>query len=90
VLVVHSNFYNRWYIASIVVHQVLGHRNYLLAEDHLGPYVFVVVHSNADLQALLSYHYEFHGVEVFSHHIRFLTIHPNDPEIGEVHVVPLN
>jgi hypothetical protein len=24
-LAVHSNFYSRWYIASIVVHQVLGH-----------------------------------------------------------------
>ena len=49
VLVAHSNFYSRGYIASVVVHQVLGHRNYHLAEDHLGPYVFVVVHSNADL-----------------------------------------
>ena len=49
VLAVHSNFYSRWYIASIVVHQVLGHRNYHLAEDHLGPYVFVIVHSNADI-----------------------------------------
>jgi len=49
VLAVHSNFYSRWYIASVVVHQVLGHRNYRLAEDHLGPYVFVVVRSNADL-----------------------------------------
>ena len=49
VLAVHSNFYSRWYIASIVVHQVLGHQNYHLAEDHLGPYVFVTVHSNADL-----------------------------------------
>ena len=48
-LAVHSNFYSRWYIASIVVHQVLGHQNYHLVEDHLGPYVFVVVHSNADL-----------------------------------------
>jgi hypothetical protein len=49
VLAVHSNFKSRWYIASVVVHQVLGHRNYRLAEDHLGPYVFVAVHSNADL-----------------------------------------
>jgi len=49
VLAVHSNFYSRWYIASVVVHQVLGHRNYHLAEDHLGPYVFVVVCSNANL-----------------------------------------
>ena len=49
VLAVHSNFYSRWYIASVVVHQVLGHRNYRLAEIHLGPYVFVVVHSNTDL-----------------------------------------
>ena len=49
VLVVHSNFYSRWYIASVVVHQVLGHRNYRLAEDHLGPYVFLMVHSNVDL-----------------------------------------
>jgi hypothetical protein len=48
-VVVHSNFYSRWYIASVVVHQVLGHRNYCLAKDHLGPYVFVAVHSNADL-----------------------------------------
>ena len=79
VLAVHSNFYSRWYIASIVVHQVLGHRNYHLAEDHLGPYVFVVVHSNAYLQTLLSYRYESHGAEVFSHRIRYLTIHPNDP-----------
>ena len=39
----HSNFYSRWYIASVVVHQVLGHQNYRLAEDHLGPYVFIVV-----------------------------------------------
>ena len=52
VLAVHSNFYFRWYIASVVV-QVVCHRNYHLAEDHLGPYVFVVVHSNADLQTLL-------------------------------------
>ena len=49
VLAVHSNFYSRWYIAFIVVHQVLGHRNYCLTKDHLGPYVFVAVHSNADL-----------------------------------------
>jgi hypothetical protein len=49
VLAVHSNYYSRWYITSVVVHQVLGHRNYRLAEDHLGPYVFVVVPSNADL-----------------------------------------
>jgi hypothetical protein len=58
VLAVHSNFYSRWYIASVVVHQVLGHQNYRLAKDHLGPYVFVVVPSNADLQTLLSYRYE--------------------------------
>jgi hypothetical protein len=25
VLAVHSNFYSRWYIASVAVHQVLGH-----------------------------------------------------------------
>ena len=68
---VHSNFYSRWYIASEVVHQVLGHRNYCLAKDHLGPYVFVAVHSNADLQTLLSYRYEFHGAEVFSHRIHY-------------------
>lgn len=49
VLVVHSNFYSRWYIAFVVVHQVLGHRNYHLAEDHLGPYVFITVCSNVDL-----------------------------------------
>ena len=49
VLAVHSNFYSRWYIASVLVHQVLDHRNNRLAEDHLGPYVFVAVHSNADL-----------------------------------------
>ena len=49
VLAVHSIFYSRWYIASVVVYHVLGHRNYHLAEDHLGPYVFVVVHSNADI-----------------------------------------
>ena len=90
VLVVHSNFYSRWYIASVVVHQVLGHQNYQLAEDHLGPYVFVVVHSNADLQTLLSYRYEFRGAEVFSHRICYLTIRSNDPEIGGVHAVPLN
>jgi hypothetical protein len=65
VLAVHSNYYSRWYITSVVVHQVLGHRNYRLAEDHLGPYVFVVVPSNADLQTLLSCCYEFHGAEVF-------------------------
>jgi hypothetical protein len=90
VLVVHSNFYSRWYIASVVVHRVLGHRNYRLAEDHLGPYVFVVVPSNADLQTLLSYHYEFHSAEVFSHRIHYLTIRPNDPEIGGVRAVPFN
>ena len=49
VLAVHSNFYSRWYIASVVVHLVLGYRNYHLAEDHLEPYVFVVVCSNVDL-----------------------------------------
>ena len=49
VLAVHSNFYGRWYITFVVVHKVLGHRNYHLAKDHLGPYVFVAVHSNADL-----------------------------------------
>jgi len=49
VLEVHSNFYSRWYLASVVVHQVLGHRNYHLDEDHLGPYVFVVVHLSVDL-----------------------------------------
>ena len=90
VLVVHSNFYSRWYIVSIVVHQVLGHRNYRLAKDHLGPYVFVVVHSNVDLQTLLSYLHEFCSTEVFSHHIRYVTIRPNDPEIGGVRVVPFN
>jgi hypothetical protein len=47
VIVVHSNFYSRWYISS-VVHQVLDHRNYHLTEDDLGPYVFVAVCSNAD------------------------------------------
>jgi hypothetical protein len=52
--------------------------------------VFVVVRSNADLQTLLSYRYEFRGAEVFSHHIRYLRIHPNDPEIGRVRVVPFN
>jgi len=52
--------------------------------------VFVVVHSNVDLQTLLSYRYEFCGAEVFSHRIRYLTICPNDPEIGGVHVVPFN
>ena len=90
VLAVHSNFYSKWYIASVVVRQVLGHRNYRLAEIHLGPYVFVVVHSNVDLQTLLSYHYEFCGAEVFSHHIRYLTIRLNDLEIGGVRVVPFN
>jgi hypothetical protein len=90
VLAVHSSFYSRWYIASIVVHQVLGHRNYCLAKDHLRPYVFVAVRSNADLQTLLSYRYEFRGVEVFSHRIRYLTIRLNDPEIGGVRVVPFN
>ena len=55
VLALDSNFYSRWYIASVVVHQVLGHQNYHLAEDHLGPYVFVAVHSNEDLHTLLSY-----------------------------------
>ena len=90
VLAVDSNFYSRWCIASIVVHQVLGHRNYRLVEDHLGPYVFVAVHSNADLPTLLSYCYEFRGVKVFSHRIRYLTIHPNDTEIGGDHAVPLN
>ena len=49
VLAVHSNFYSGWYIASVIVYQVLGHRNYRLAKDHLGPYVFVAVRSNADL-----------------------------------------
>ena len=52
--------------------------------------MFVVVHSNADPQTLLSYHYEFRGIEVFSHHIRYLTIRLSDPEIGGVHVVPFN
>jgi hypothetical protein len=37
---------------------------------------------------LLSYRYEFRGAEVFSHRIRYLTIHPNDPEIGGVRAVP--
>jgi len=90
VLVVHSNFYSRWYIAYVVVHQVLGHQNYHLAEDHLGPYVFVAVHSNVDLQTLLSYRYEFCGAEVFSHCIRYLTIRPSDLAIGGVRVVPFN
>ena len=90
VLVVHSNFYSRWYIVFVVVYQVLGHRNYHLAEDHLGPYVFVAVCSNVDLQTLLSYRYEFRGAEVFSHHICYITIHPNDLEIGGVRAVPFN
>jgi len=90
VLAVHSNFYSWWYIASVVVHQVLGQRNYRLAEDHLGPYVFVVVRSNADLQTLLSYRYKFHGAEVFSHRIYYIAICPNDPEIGGVRVVLFN
>ena len=72
VLAVHSNFYSRWYIAFVVVHQVLGHRNYRLAEDHLGPYVFVAVHSNADLQTLLSYRYEFRGAEVILQSVRMI------------------
>ena len=50
VLAVHYNFYSRWYIASEVVHYVLGHRNYHLAEDHVGRHVFVAIDSNADLQ----------------------------------------
>jgi hypothetical protein len=90
VLAVHSNFYSWWYIASVVVHQVLGHQNYHLAKDHLGPYVFIAVRSNADLQTLLSYHYEFRGAKVFSHRIRYLTIRPNDLEVGGVRAVPLN
>jgi hypothetical protein len=90
VLAVHSSFYSRWYIASVVVHQVLGHRNYRLAEDHLGPYVFVAVYSNIDLQTLLSYNYEFCGAEVFSHPICYLIIYPNDLEIGGVCAVPFN
>ena len=90
VLAVHSNFYSRWYIGSVVVHQVLGHRNYHLVEDHLGPYVFVAVCSNVDLQTLLSYRYEFRGAEVFSHHIQYLTIRPNDLEIGGVRAVAFN
>jgi hypothetical protein len=52
--------------------------------------VFVAVHSNADLQTLLSYRYEFRGAEVFSHRIRYLTIRSNDLEIGGVRAVPLN
>jgi hypothetical protein len=52
--------------------------------------VFVVVRSNAYLQTLLSYRYEFRGVEVFSHRIRYLTIRLNDPEIGGVRAVPFN
>ena len=52
--------------------------------------MFVAVHSNADLQTLLSYRYEFRGAEVFSHRIRYLTIYSNDLEIGGVRVVPFN
>ena len=52
--------------------------------------MFVVVHSNADLQTLLSYRYEFRGAKVFSHRIHYLIIHPNDLEIGGVRVVPFN
>jgi hypothetical protein len=52
--------------------------------------VFVVVPSNVDLLTLLSYRYEFHGAKVFSHRIRYLTIHLNDPEIGGVYAVPFN
>ena len=33
---------------------------------------------------------EFCGAEVFSQHIRYLTIRPNDPEIGGDHAVPFN
>ena len=33
---------------------------------------------------------EFHGAEVFSHRIRYLTIRLNDPEIGGVRAVPFN
>ena len=84
-VVVHSSFYSRWYIASVVVHQVLGHRNFHLAKDHL-----VAVRSNVDLQTLLSHCYEFCGTKVFSHRIRYLTIHPNDLETGGVRAVPFN
>ena len=52
--------------------------------------MFVAVRSNANLQTLLSYRYEFRGAEVFSHRIPYLTIHPNDPEIGGVRAVHLN
>jgi hypothetical protein len=52
--------------------------------------VFVAVHSNANLQTLLSYRYELCGAEVFSHHICYLTIRSNDPEIGGIRVVPFN
>ena len=52
--------------------------------------MFVAVPSNADLQTLLSYRYEFCGVEVFSHRICYLTILPNDLEIGGVRAVPFN
>jgi hypothetical protein len=90
VLAVHSNFYSRWYIASVVVQQVLGHQNYHIAKDHLGPYVFVAVHSNAYLQTLLSYCYEFRGAKVLSHRIPYLIVCPNDLEIGGVCAVPFN
>ena len=49
-----------------------------------------MVHSNVDLRTLLSYRYEFRGAEVFSHRIRYLTIHLNDLEIGGVRAVPFN
>ena len=42
------------------------------------------------IQTLLSYCYEFRGAEVFSHRMRYPTIHPNDPETGGVRVVPFN
>jgi len=90
VLSVHSSFYSSWYVASAVVHQVLGHRNYRLAEDHLGPYVFVSVRSIGDVQTLLSYHYRFPNAEIWPHRIRFLTLRANDPEIGGVVAIPFN
>ena len=63
---------------------MLGHRNYRIAEDHIGPFVFVAVSSDADLQTLLSYRYEFLGAHLLPRRIRNLTILPNDPANGGV------
>lgn len=94
VFAVHSPHYSNWFTASAAVYQALGHQSYRLAQDHLGPYNFVAMHTLADVQTLLSYRYELQGKTSRWRGVLAPCWTTNcssyDLEIDGVRVVPLN